>query len=72
MKPGAFALFSFLLLSASSAFELNQTREQMLAYYYSKIDENVPKSARLLLGDEKVNIRLGGKTIGISILHGSL
>lgn len=67
----AFA-FILILVSAASAYVLNSTREGMLSYYNSEIEPKVPKTAKILLGDERINVQAGGKTIGIQTVRGEL
>lgn len=75
MRMKTFALFASALLTLaclSHAFVLNDTREEMLSYYQTKLEPKVPKSARMLMGDEKVNVHIGGRTLGIEIRNGEL
>jgi len=72
MKTLAFALFAVLLLSASYAYQIEQTREALLAKYYSYVDAKIPKSARMILGDEKINAYIGQSVIGIETRKGEL
>ncbi len=70
----ALAAFAFLalLLSSCSAYSLNWTREQMLAYYQGSMEPKLPRTAKLLLGDERINAYVGGKALGIETKHGEL
>jgi len=72
MKLLAFALFAAVLLSLSYAYQIEQTREQLLAKYYAYVDAKVPKSARMIVGDEKVNAYIGQSVIGIETRKGEL
>ena len=72
MKVLAFALFAAVLLSLSYAYQIEQTREQLLAKYYAYVDAKVPKSARMIVGDEKVNAYIGQSVIGIETRKGEL
>ena len=72
MKALAFALFAVLLLSVSYAYQIEQTREQLLAKYYAYVDAKVPKSARMIVGDERVNAYIGQSVIGIETRKGEL
>jgi len=72
MKALAFALFAALLLSVSHAYQIEQSREEMLAKYYSYVDAKIPKSLRLLVGDERVNAYIGQSVIGIETRKGEL
>lgn len=65
-------LFAVLLSSAAFAYRLTATREEMLSYYYSNIDAKVPKTAKLLLGDEKINVYIANDIIGIETRGGEL
>lgn len=66
------AAFALILLSSASAYVLNSTREEMLSYYNSEIEPKVPKTAKILLGDERINVEVGGRTIGIQTVRGEL
>ena len=72
MKVLAFALFAAVLLSLSYAYQIEQTREQLLAKYYAYVDAKVPKSARMIVGDERVNAYIGQSVIGIETRKGEL
>ena len=72
MKPFAFALFAALLLCTSYAYQLEQTRDELLAKYYAYVDAKVPKSARMIVGDERVNAYIGQSVIGLEIRRGDL
>ena len=72
MKIAAILLAVLLLASASFSYKITQSREEMLSYYYSNIDAKVPKTAKLLLGDEKINVYIGGDSIGIETRAGEL
>ena len=72
MKALAFALFAVLLLSVSYAYQIEQTREELLAKYYAYVDAKVPKSARMIVGDEKVNAYIGQSVVGIETRRGEL
>ena len=68
------AAVAVLLVMASGVFsyQLTASRDDMLSYYYSNIDAKVPKSAKMLLGDEKVNVYIGGSVLGIETRGGEL
>lgn len=67
------AAFAILLLaSASSAYYLNATREEMLTKYQTYVEPKIPKSARMLVGDERVNVYVGRKVLGIETKRGEL
>jgi len=72
MKAVLFALFAVLLVSVSYAYQIEQSREQMLSKYYSQVDAKVPKSMRMLLGDERINFYIGQSAIGIETRQGEL
>ena len=72
MKALAFALFAVLLLSVSYAYQIEQTREELLAKYYAYVDAKVPKTARMIVGDEKVNAYIGQSVVGIETRGGVL
>jgi hypothetical protein len=71
MRPFAVFACLLLLLSCASAYTIKSSREQMLAKYYENYDK-IPKSARLLVGDESVNAYIGQSVIGIKIDNGEL
>ena len=67
------AAFAMLLLSsAASAYYLNATREEMLVKYQTYVEPKIPKSAKMLVGDERVNIYVGRKVLGIETKKGEL
>ena len=66
------AVFLLFLLSVSSAYVLNWTRDEMLDEYHAMVEPKIPKSAKMLLGDERINAYVGGKVIGIETLRGEL
>ena len=70
MKALAFALFAVLLLSVSYAYQIEQSREELLAKYYAYVDAKVPKTARMIVGDEKVNAYIGQSVVGIETRGG--
>jgi len=72
MKAAAFALLSVLILSAPCAYQIEQSREELLMKYYSQVDAKLPKSVRTLIGDERVNAYIGHSVLGIEILRGEL
>jgi len=72
MKAFVFVLFIVLLLSVPHAYQIEQTREELLAKYYAYIDAKIPKSARMIIGDEKVNVYIGQSVIGIETRKGEL
>ncbi len=72
MKLLAAAAILSLLLTQCFAYELIQSRDEMLTYYYLQVEDKIPKSARMLIGDERINVHLGGQTIGIETMRGNL
>lgn len=65
-------LFSLFALNFLQAFTLNGTREEMLIYYQTAIEPKMPNTAKALLGDERINLAIGGKTLGIETRQGEL
>jgi len=61
-----------LLLQAADAYYIKQSREQLLDYYFAHIDDKVPPSARMLIGDEKINVYIGNEALGIETRRGQL
>jgi putative sterol carrier protein len=72
MRALAIPVFLLLFLSLANSYAIRQTREEMLDYYYRNIDEKIPKSARMLIGDEKVNVYIAGQPLGIETRRGYL
>ncbi len=72
MKTCAFALLAVLLLGVSYAYQIEQPREELLAKYYAYVDAKIPKSARMIVGDMKVNAYIGQSVIGIETRRGEL
>jgi len=68
----AFAIFLAALLASCSAFDLKYSREEMLSYYQTSIEPVVPKSAKTLLGDERINLYVGNRSFGIETKRGEL
>lgn len=64
------------LLFACLAFGQHQEQEwnaeEMLAYYQANIDHKVPKSAKMLLGNERINAYVKGYIIGIQTKRGEI
>lgn len=58
--------------SSLSAYVLNDSREEMLAYYQTYLEPKIPKSAKAILGDERINLQIGGRTLGIETRRGEL
>lgn len=72
MKLFAVLALVLMVASCSFAYQLRQNRDEMLTYYYSNIDAKVPKSAKLLVGDERINVYLGNDILGIETNGGEL
>src|SRR3989338_9078864 len=72
MKIAAILFAALLLASVSFSYKVQQSREEILSYYYSSIDAKIPKSAKMLVGDEKVNVYIGTDSIGIETHGGEL
>ena len=70
--PALLAVVLLLFSSVSFSYKIVQSREEMLSYYYSNIDAKVPKTAKLLIGDEKINVYIGTDIIGIETHGGEL
>ncbi|MEM4634110.1 MAG: hypothetical protein QW275_03070 [Candidatus Anstonellaceae archaeon] len=69
-----FALFAFFLLFFSlqvHSTPFNYTREQIIAEYH-KVEPKLPKSAKMLIGNERVNAYVGGRVIGAEFRGGEL
>ena len=72
MRLAAATLFALLCLSLDSAYYITQTRDQLLDYYFSHVDDKIPKSARMLIGDERINVYVGGQAVGVETRRGQL
>lgn len=69
----ALALLLFALcLSLADAYYIKQTRDQLLDYYFAYVDDKIPKSARMLIGDERINAYVGSQAMGIETRRGQL
>lgn len=71
MKLAAFACALLLFLPILCPYSIPYTREELLDKYY-KYSDKVPRSARLLLGDETINVHIGDSVIGIKTKNGEL
>ncbi|MCX8194610.1 MAG: hypothetical protein N3G22_00665 [Candidatus Micrarchaeota archaeon] len=60
------------LFTLAFSFEIKQSREEMLDYYFSHIEDKIPSSAKMLIGNEKMNVYVGGKVIGVEVKNGRL
>jgi hypothetical protein len=68
-----FSIFAIcLLLSALHAYRLNASREELLAYYQNHLEEKMPRSAKMLIGSERINVYVGGEVFGIETRLGEL
>ncbi len=72
MKTALFVLSISLLLCLAHSYQIEQSREQLLAKYYAYVDQKIPKSARMLVGDERVNAYIGQSVIGLGVKRGEL
>lgn len=72
MKAALFALAAILMLCTSYAYQIEQSREALLAKYYAYVDPKIPKTARMLIGDERVNAYIGQSVIGLEVKRGEL
>ncbi|MEM4348155.1 MAG: hypothetical protein QXN37_01150 [Candidatus Anstonellaceae archaeon] len=74
MRPYIFAFG--LLLCACLTFgqheSLEWNAEEMLTYYQVNIDYKVPKSAKMLIGSERINVYVKGYIIGIQTKRGEI
>ncbi|MFA4983567.1 MAG: hypothetical protein WC588_05130 [Candidatus Micrarchaeia archaeon] len=61
-----------LLVSLSFSYQINKTREEMLNYYYANIEQKIPKSAKVLIGNERINAYFGNEIFGIETRNGNL
>ncbi|MFA6489350.1 MAG: hypothetical protein WCT52_01605 [Candidatus Micrarchaeia archaeon] len=68
----AVCVFLVFLLNFCSAYVLNESREEMLSYYQTYLEPKIPRTAKALLGDERINVQIGGKTLGIATKRGEL
>jgi len=68
-----FALLTcLLLLSLCYPYRLNKTREELLADYQTNVDPRIPKSAKVLLGSERINVYFGQDVFGVETRNGEL
>lgn len=72
MKLLAALLGLALLLQVADAYYIKQSRDQLLDYYFANIEDKVPQSARMLIGDEKINIYVGSQAMGLETRRGKL
>jgi hypothetical protein len=72
MRALLFALLAALLLATASAYQVERTRDDLVARYYSQVDSKIPKSVRMIIGDERVNAYIGHSVIGIETKRGEL
>ncbi|MEM2138430.1 MAG: hypothetical protein QW568_05050 [Candidatus Anstonellaceae archaeon] len=72
MRLAALAVAFILLASTSFAFKISQSRDELLIYYQTYVQEKIPKTAKLLIGDEKLNVYIAGRVFGIQTKYGDL
>jgi len=72
MKALMLVAFVSAMLCCANAYQIEQSREQLLSKYYSQVDQKVPKSARVLVGDERINAYIGHSVIGMETRRGEL
>ncbi len=72
MRLFAAAVLLVLAVSLAQAYQLTQSREEILAYYQNNLEEKIPKSAKTLIGDERINVYVGGRQFGIETKRGEL
>jgi hypothetical protein len=72
MRLFALAVAFILLAPTSFAFKITQSRDEMLLYYQTYVQEKVPKTAKLLIGDERINVHIAGRIFGIQTKYGDL
>lgn len=72
MKTLALLLSLSLMLTLASAYDIGMSREELLEGYYEQVSDKIPKSARFLLGDERINVYIGASVIGIETKNGEL
>ena len=72
MKAYLSAFFAALMLCTSYAYHIEQSRDDLLAKYYIQVDQKIPKSARMIVGDERVNAYIGQSVVGIETKRGEL
>ena len=72
MRLALYAFAALTLLSISAAYQLNVSRDELIERYYSQVADKIPKSARLLLGDETINAYIGSSVIGMRTKNGEL
>lgn len=72
MKP-AFVIISFLfMLSLCYSYTLNKTREELISDYQEKISPKIPQSAKILVGNERINVYVESKVFGVEVRRGEL
>lgn len=72
MRIAAALLLFALCLSLADAYYIKQSRDQLLDYYFAYVDGKVPRSARMLIGDERINAYIGSQEMGIETRRGQL
>ncbi len=71
MKIAPLVLIAFFV-QLTNAYYLTQTRDQLLDYYFANVEGKIPQSARMLIGDEKINVYIGNRPMGIETRKGQL
>lgn len=63
-----------LFLLAHNVFPhwFNSTRDEMLLYYQEHVQDKIPKTAELIIGDERINLYIDGRVFGIETRQGEL
>lgn len=69
-----FAIAAALLLFASivNPFAISQSRDEILLYYQMHVQEKIPKTAKMLIGNERINVNVAGRVFGIQTKYGDL
>ncbi|MCX8197172.1 MAG: hypothetical protein N3G80_02560 [Candidatus Micrarchaeota archaeon] len=70
-KKAALFLLSFFICILSATDEV-WVEQDMILYYQSNIAPKIPKSAKMIIGDEKINAYVKGYVIGIETKRGEL
>jgi len=72
MKATFAVFFALVLLQLAYSFEMNMTREEILANYQEKVGPKIPQSAKVLIGDERMNVYVAGRVFGVETKRGEL
>jgi hypothetical protein len=65
-------IFAIAMSLPAHAYTIDQSREQLLAKYYADVEPKIPPSARMLVGDERINAYIGNQTFGAVVVNGDL